>query len=542
MKKSILLAMCLAAGLSASAQFTPGNLAVYRYGDGDAPISNGQRVPVFIDEYTASGSYVKTIPVSRTANGSNYGLEGLGLTSSGTYETEGFPVLSRDGSTLSIIGHNPDVVGQFVIGTINAAGDVSTNTLVVDDIGAPRSAVVEGTAVYFNGYNGGVRYKTLGTGAASTRVSTGQNSPRVLTITELVYNNGATNSIRIFSPIGSADNAANATPLPTASTTFGFVNYPGGAKPKNAHQMVFINAGTGTSRRTLLYLLDNDAAPKIKKYRLNNGASDWLPLDSVDVPVNTKSLTAKLDGNGVKLYFTSYGDGGAVKSGIYTMSDDFTTGEGNTPITASYSLLVEAPANATFRGVTFTPGTNILPVALTSFDAKNEGEIIKLSWTTASEKNSSHFDVLKSSDGIDFQKIGEVKAIGEADNKTDYTFNDSNPLPGVNYYKLQQFDKDGKSAIYGPVQVTTTIEKTDFNIYASVSKSAVELSVYSVVKQQGKIRILNIGGQVLLEESLNLEKGYNKISLPVNGVKTGVQIAILNAQEEVVTKKFVWQQ
>src|SRR5690606_6164809 len=119
MKRNLLLTMCMIAGISVYAQFTPGNLAVYRYGDSGLPMSNGQRVSVFIDEYTAAGSYVKTIPISRTANGANYGLEGLGLTSGGAYESEGYPVLSKDGSTLSIIGHNPDQAGQFVVATIN---------------------------------------------------------------------------------------------------------------------------------------------------------------------------------------------------------------------------------------------------------------------------------------------------------------------------------------------------------------------------------------------------------------------------------------
>ena len=543
MKKSILFTMCMAVGISAFAQFTPGNLAVYRYGDGTAPLANGVRVPVFVDEYNpTTGLKVNTIAIPATASGGNYGIEGLGLTSTGGFEREGYPVLSRDGATLSVIGHNPATSGQFVVATINAAGAVNAKTLVVDAIGAPRSAVVEGTSVYFNGFDGGVRYKTLETDVASTRVSTGQNSPRVLTITDFVYSNGATSNVRIFAPIGSADNAATKTPLPTASTAFTFINYPGSAKPVSAHQMVCITAGTGTDRRTLLYLLDDNAsAPKIWKYRVNNGGSDWLALGSLAVPVNTESLSAKLDANGVKLYFTSYGDGASVASGIYTASDNF-TGEGNANITAtSYTLLANAPANTTFRGVTMAPGTNVLPVTLHSFEAKKSGAAIRLSWATASEKNSAVFEVLKSEDGKDFRKIGEVAAAGNADSQINYVFNDENPTLGVNYYKLNQLDKNGKATVYGPVQASIAIEKTDFNVNASSSSSTIQLSVYVQAKQQAKISILNIGGQLLQQQSLNLQKGYNSIRIQASGIQTGVQIAVLNAQGQVISKKFVWQ-
>ncbi|MFD1630003.1 hypothetical protein [Pseudopedobacter beijingensis] len=536
MKKNLLLTMCMIAGISAYAQFTPGNLAVYRYGDGEFPMSNGQRVPVFIDEYTASGSYVKTIPISRTANGANYGLEGLALTSGGAYESEGYPVLSKDGSTLSIIGHNPDQAGQFVVATINAAGAVGANTLVVDAIGAPRSAVVEGTSVYFNGYDGGVRYKTVGTTDASVRVSSAQNAPRVLTIAETVLN-GVTLA-KIFAP----DNQNNIpfADLITTSTSFKTNDFGGTTAPSNAHQVAVVKS-PGSPARTLLYVID-DNGPVIRKYRSNLGGTSWLAKGDISVPAGTRSLTAVKTSTGVKIFFTTWGTPGSNDSRLYTVDDIFTdASDGDTNFAGMPELIATASANTTFRGVTLAPGTGVLPVTLTSFEAKNEGNIIKLNWLTAAEKNSSHFDILKSFNGIDFQKIGEVKATGNADSNTNYTFNDNNPFPGVNYYKLQQFDKDGKSEFYGPVQVTTTIEKTDFNIYASALKAIAEVSVYSATKQQGKIRILDINGQVLLEESLNLEKGYNKISLPVNRAKAGVQIAILNAQAEVITKKFVWQ-
>lgn len=548
MKKNLLLALLMVAEFCAFAQFTPGNLAVYRYGNGTDALANGLRVPVFVDEYNpTTGLKVNTIAIPQTANEANYGLEGLGLTSAGLFEREGYPVLSRDGFTLSIIGHNPNQNGQFVIGTINAAGSVSTNTLVIDtDLGTPsgtpRSAVVEGTSVYFNSFEGGIRYKQLGTSTTSTRVSAGQNSPRVLTIADIVYSNGSTTSTRIFSPIGTDAAIAAKTPLPTVSTSFDLIGYEATGVPTNAHQMAIVNAGTGTNRRTLLYLLDdNDTSPKIRKYRLNNGATTWLTLGSIDVPLNTKSLIAKLDGSGVKLYFTSYGDGGSVASGIYTTSDNF-TGDGNATITAtSYTLLAAAPVNTTFRGVTMAPVANPLPVTLSSFDAKESQNTIKLNWATSSEKNSSHFDVLRSYDGKEFLKIGEVKASGDSNSQVDYSFIDKGPFPGVNYYKLQQFDKNGTATFYGPKQVTSKVQKTDFSIYASASKATADVFVYSTITQKGQIRILSIGGQILHEESFSLEKGYSKITIPANFIKTGVQVAVLNAQSETITKKFIWQ-
>jgi hypothetical protein len=84
-----------------------------------------------------------------------------------------------------------------------------------------------------------------------------------------------------------------------------------------------------------------------------------------------------------------------------------------------------------------------LPVELVQFNGRHQGHDIKLYWSTASEKNNSHFDVERSSDGIHFTTIGRVNgALNSADLNT-YEFYDTQPLQGINYYRLVQYDMDG---------------------------------------------------------------------------------------------------
>ena len=545
MKRTLLLICAATLAYSASAQFTPGNLAIYRYGNGDA-LAPGARVPVFVDEYTSAGNKVKTIEIPGTASGSNLGIKGLGLTSGGAYEAEGFPVLSRDGQKLTIFGYDADQTTpplRYVAGIIDAAGTVTSNTVIEEAIGAPRSAVVEETRLYANGNSGGVKYKEIGAAGVSQRVSTGQNSPRVLTIASTIYN--GTEAIRLYAPIGGTETSLAAiSPLPTSQVSFSTTpSFPGAALPFNVHQAIALKA----YGRTLLYIIDDGdatgSAPLIRKYRTNQGGTTWLELGSISVPATTKSLTAKIDGTGVTLYFTTLGTPDSQNSQLFTLQDAFTdSNDDSKMLSGTPTLLATAPANTTFRGVTFAPGTNVLPVTLSSFDAKASLNAIKLSWSTASEQNSSHFDILRSVDGLEYQKIGEKKASGNSDVNNNYTFVDENPFPGINYYKVKQFDMDGKFTVYGPLQAQARLDKTNFNIYASASKAAADIYIYSTIRQQGKVRILSIGGQILQEQTLNLEKGLTKINMPVAQVQSGVQIAVLNAQSEVITKKFLWQQ
>ena len=532
MRKNLLTIVLTAMStFSAFAQFTAGNLAVYRYGDGVAALTNGTRVPVFIDEYTTAGAFVKTITIPRTAAGGNYGFEGLGLTSGGAFEGEGFPVLSRDGATLSVFGYNPSQSGQFVIGTLNAAGSWTANTLVVDAIGAPRSAVVEGTAVYFHGNTLGVRYKAINTNTVSERVSASQPAPRVLTIAETVLG-GNPSVVNIYAP----DNNNNfpASPLVTTSSNFNSLIFSGGG-PLNAHQVIVLKSPGG---RTMLYALeDNGGAPRIRKYRSNAGGDTWIAYGAISVPVGTKSLSATISTAGANIYYTTYGTVGGNNSKLYALFDPFTGGNEQLNLTATPLELATAPANTTFRGVTMAPGTSILPVKLTAFNANEKNGTIRLNWSTASETNSSHFNILRSATANDFTKINQVTANGTTSSTSNYSFVDETPLPGTNYYKLQQVDFDGDNETFGPVSATIAVPKTDFSI--SKVGTEVTLNIYAAKNGNGKIEIADLNGKINHTQSVNLEKGYNKVSIAAAKLQKGLNVVVLNTAEGKVAKKTI---
>jgi hypothetical protein len=95
-----------------------------------------------------------------------------------------------------------------------------------------------------------------------------------------------------------------------------------------------------------------------------------------------------------------------------------------------------------------------LPVALTQFAAAAEGvAAVRLTWATASEKNSKAFEVERSTDGVAFAAIGMVAAAGTTATARTYALRDA-VLPAgaaVLYYRLRQVDLDG-TAHYSPVR------------------------------------------------------------------------------------------
>src|SRR3954470_8582522 len=82
-----------------AAAFTPGNIVVYRIGDGSAALSN-LATPVFLDEYSPAGSLVQTVPLPTVAAGANNPLTG-----SGTATSEGLLTRSTDKAYLLLPGY-----------------------------------------------------------------------------------------------------------------------------------------------------------------------------------------------------------------------------------------------------------------------------------------------------------------------------------------------------------------------------------------------------------------------------------------------------
>lgn len=94
-----------------------------------------------------------------------------------------------------------------------------------------------------------------------------------------------------------------------------------------------------------------------------------------------------------------------------------------------------------------------LPVELTLFDATAYPMWNVIKWNTASENNSSHFDLETSEDGENWRKIITKEAAGNSTEEIKYSHIDYN-LSVLSYYRLQQYDIDGGFKTYGPILVT----------------------------------------------------------------------------------------
>ena len=96
-----------------------------------------------------------------------------------------------------------------------------------------------------------------------------------------------------------------------------------------------------------------------------------------------------------------------------------------------------------------------LPVELTAFTARRDGEAIRLAWTTASETNNAGFEVQRSVEGL-WEPLGFVEGHGTTTEAQTYRFTDRDlpyAAPGA-MYRLRQVDTDGTETLSETVEIT----------------------------------------------------------------------------------------
>jgi Bacterial Ig-like domain (group 3) len=340
--------------------FTPGDIVVYRVGDGSSSLS-GSGSAVFLDEYAPDGTLVRSVPLPTAADGANQPL-----VASGSASSEGGLTLSGDGQHLVATGYDTALGTSGLadsaaadlprtVASVDASGTVDSSTALTDfsDGNNPRSAVSQdGKEFWVGGAAGGVRYATLGASTSTSLVDKTFKNVRQLSIVggQLYTSADPSKASVTVATVG--------TGLPTTATQ-PVTNLPFATSPSDPYSYALLTlagpAASGTPGSApapdTLYVADN-GAEAVVKYSLVDGS--WVQRGSVPVPGVT-GLTANEAGGKVSLYATSSGDDGTAGT-LYGITD--ASGIGGT-LTGTASVLADAPADEAFRGVALAPGTGI---------------------------------------------------------------------------------------------------------------------------------------------------------------------------------------
>lgn len=179
------------------------------------------------------------------------------------------------------------------------------------------------------------------------------------------------------------------------------------------------------------------------------------------------------------------------------------SGETVNPVTGDiWSISVSADA------------TQLIPLASTGVTLTGaiNGNDVMLNWKTLTESNTKSFDIERSTDGINYVKVGEKTAAGNSVSDVKYNHIDPNMNVPVYYYRLKMNDLDGRYSYSNVVIVRKSSIKgiktfpnpaTDHvNIEFSNAKGSYNVALFNQLGQQvysKKVDINNTAQYVRIE-------------------------------------------
>ncbi|MEP6584032.1 MAG: T9SS type A sorting domain-containing protein [Ginsengibacter sp.] len=180
---------------------------------------------------------------------------------------------------------------------------------------------------------------------------------------------------------------------------------------------------------------------------------------------------------------------------------------------------------------------SVTPVTLINFNATRNGSENSITWSTSQELNSRYFAVERSTDGINFSKIGQVAAAGNSNTQRTYQFVDPSPAKGINYYRLMIVDIDN-AIKYSVVKNVKNFGLVRFVVYPNPVKEKLLLDIDVEKTGKGELNITDINGRNIYKSDVTLLKGVNTIPVDVARFSKGTYFIKIQTTDESFMKKF----
>lgn len=188
-----------------------------------------------------------------------------------------------------------------------------------------------------------------------------------------------------------------------------------------------------------------------------------------------------------------------------------------TTVTNTARIIAEGISGELFTddgSVAIGPSGGTTPVKMISFNGKKEGLSALLKWSTANEFENHHFDIERSTDAVNFIKVGTVAGSGTVTTTRNYQFTD--PISGITakviYYRLRIVDIDGENTFSQIVAVRLDGVAMDaVNLYPNPFTSNIKLQLRSMKEEDVTVRLITSSGQIAIKRAVTLQPGDNLV-------------------------------
>ncbi|MET0242901.1 MAG: zinc-dependent metalloprotease [Flavitalea sp.] len=179
----------------------------------------------------------------------------------------------------------------------------------------------------------------------------------------------------------------------------------------------------------------------------------------------------------------------------------------------------------------------ILPVNWKYLRGRKSNLDVYLQWGTANEVNNRKFEIQRSTDGLNYNKVGEVAS---AATSRDYDFIDHNAVAPVYFYRLKQIDYDGREFL-SSVIIVRNDQPGDAQAVQVVNPfgNSVDFVLTSAYSTASTVQVLDLTGKKIIEKQLPAGQRSMKIDVSSQSLSSGVYILRVQNGDVIITKKIM---
>ena len=181
------------------------------------------------------------------------------------------------------------------------------------------------------------------------------------------------------------------------------------------------------------------------------------------------------------------------------------------------------------------PSGSPLPVSFLNFSAAQKGSGVRVDWATSTEVNNRYFNVERSIDGgASWTAFATVQGKGNGASVQNYTAYDPSPIPGYNYYRLQQVDRDNVYHYSSIAKVKINVDKIGISVIENPFVNKVTVDFLSPLSQSVTARLYDLSGRRIAQVKWDLSKGTTRKEMNTgNAISKGMYILSITDENGV---------
>lgn len=166
--------------------------------------------------------------------------------------------------------------------------------------------------------------------------------------------------------------------------------------------------------------------------------------------------------------------------------------------------------------------TATLPVNFTDFKLSDENYGTRISWSVSNTTNHSHFEIERSADGRNFEKIYTEMQVLNNGTSQSFSYTDKNiPAATTIYYRIKQVGNSGDFYYSEIKSIKLNVKKPDLSAYPNPAKEILNIDYRATQSENITMVISDAMGRTVFTEKRKVSAGKNILQVDIRSINTG---------------------